>query len=502
MKHIAAIVHGNEFMIILPHANLYNLEIFLRGGYDPDPSTDYSRKIYDFKTTFPIFNTSVKWQHILIEEAHHLASALKWLHEDLKIFGSFDRYLAHMDLKPANILLVGDSRSPAGKWMLSDFGVSSFHKATNKRAPDTPSIRDVSYRLTSPGFQHTIVRGHGPYQPPEVDLQNVDSRKCDVWSFAGILCDILAFLIGKAAAVEDLRSSRYVTGDDYFYKTVTPTGDTIREIDDSNTELKPQIVDWWEKLERSSVTWVVDYIRVLRDALRPKPSDRSHIQDIVYGLNALAPLITSQENGTITPESKVPSSKPQTNPHPSQEGTPFITFSPSPSHYETMDHQDTASKFGNNDQSLSKLLSPGPALHPDRALPAKHEENSNQNSSSTGDLSKSTLTLPIPRSPSPPEELCPKVHARSVSILALEERPKISIPLPKRDKVKAVSITPSLLQVAVLCKHSVHFYSKIDRPGMRRQIDLSPKVDWKKIRLASQYFAVYGLKLPHEKQVS
>ena len=44
MKHIAAIVHGNEFMIILPHADQHDLEIFLRGGYEPHPSTDNSRK--------------------------------------------------------------------------------------------------------------------------------------------------------------------------------------------------------------------------------------------------------------------------------------------------------------------------------------------------------------------------------------------------------------------------------------------------------------------------
>ena len=62
MKHIAAIVHSNEFMIILPYADQYDLEIFLRGGYEPHPSIDDSRQVYDFNTMFPIFNdTSIKW---------------------------------------------------------------------------------------------------------------------------------------------------------------------------------------------------------------------------------------------------------------------------------------------------------------------------------------------------------------------------------------------------------------------------------------------------------
>ena len=379
--------------------------------------------------------------------------------------------------------------------MLSDLGVSSFHKATNKGADDTPSIRDVGHRVISPGFQPTIVRGRGPYQPPEVDSQNVDSRKCDVWSFAAILCDILAFLIGEAAAVQVLRNSRYVAGDDYFYRTVIPTGETTKEIDDSNTVLKPQIVRWWEELERRSFgTWVVKYIRVLRHALRPRPSDRSHIRDIVDGLNALAPLMKPEEN------SEVSSSKPPTDPPLSQKGTPLITVSPesSRSHHESMDHQDTTPQIRNNDQSPPKLLSPGPALPPHSTFPTKRDKSSSQSSSSIGDPNNSAPIVPTPRSQSPSDEPSPN---RGFSILAFEGESKISIQLPKKHKGKAVSITPSPLQAVVLCKHSVQFYAKIGGRGMTRKIDLSPDVDWKKIRLASQYFAVYGLKLPHEKQV-
>lgn len=313
MKHIAAIVHGSEFMIISPIANLRDLEIFLRGGYEPDPGTDARKQIYNFDLKFPLLDTPAKLRYAVVNEAAQLASALKWLHEDLSVSGSSDHYLAHMDLKPANILLIDDPGFPAGKWMLSDFGVSSFRKGTNARAPDTPSIRDVGLRLTSRGLQDTNLRGHGPYQPPEVDLDNLDSRECDVWSFCCVLCDILAFAIGKTEDVYSLRNARYDGRDDYFYKKMTPAGKAIREIDNSNTMLKPQIVEWWEWLEKSSASWIVAYINILRNSLKPKPSERPHIREIAYGLRELAPLILANANGSLTLESELPLSEPQTN---------------------------------------------------------------------------------------------------------------------------------------------------------------------------------------------
>ena len=510
MKHIAAIVHGNEFMIILPHANLYDLEIFLRGGYEPNPNTYEEKKIYDFDTKFPMLNESVILQHALVEEAHQLASALKWLHEDLRIFGSFKRYLAHMDLKPANVLLVGDPRLPAGKWMLSDFGVSSFDKETNARAVDTPSIRDVGHRLTSRGFEDVIVRGHGPYQPPEVGLMNVDSRKCDVWSFCCVLCEVLAFAIGKTEAVTELRKKRYVGGDDYFYQTMAPRGKQINGIDDSNTKLKSEIVEWWEGFDDSSAGWIVKYIKVLRKALRPKPSDRPDILGIVTSLNELAPSILSQTNGVSSPEFKAPSSRTQTAGALSQERPSImVSHEPSPPHGATIDLQDSAPEGGNQDHVSSVFLSPESALHQKNASPVKHEEYGSQNSSSTedegesaedADITEMALTLPRQRSLSPPDRFSPEKPTASVGVLAFIERHKISISLPKKDKVRAVAITPSPLQVAVLCKHSVHLFSMDD--GEERCVELSSKVDWKKIRLASQCFAVYGLGRQHEKHVS
>ena len=515
MKHIAAIVHGNDFMILLPYADLFDLEIFLRGGYDPHPSTDESRMVYDFDAKFPMLNTPLKLQRALIEEAHQLASALKWLHEDLKIFGSYNRYLAHMDLKPANVLLVGNplhARSYAGKWMLSDFGVSSFEKATNARAPDTPSIRDVGYKLTSLGFQDRVVRGHGPYQPPEVDLENVDGRKCDVWSFSCVLCDILAFAIGRTEALSKLRNSRYSGDDDYFYQTKT---NLRTEIDDSNTELKPQIVQWWQELanEPSSPLWATNIVKILRNALQPKPSDRPDIAAIVRDLDKLAPPITSREAPLLHPVSEDLSSSPPLiglvshNSPIAQQRRPSITFSHdvSPPHGGKIHVQDSAPTDRDRGHSSSNYLSPKSALQREPGLSAGHEEHASQSSSNSegqdhGGMHASDTSEPgaLP----PPEEPFPDRGISGVSIENFKERPKLFVSPPKKDKVKAVAVNPSPLQVAILCQNAVHLYLMIDGEGKRRRIDLTPEVDWKKIRLASHYFAVYGVGPSNEKNVS
>ena len=505
MKHIAAIVHGNEFMIISPLAKLGDLETFLRGGYEPDPSTAALKQIYDFGVKFPRLDTPATLRQAVVTEATQMASALKWLHEDLSVYGSSDGYLAHLDLKPANILLMDDPRSPAGKWMLSDFGVSSFKKATNARAPDTPSIHDIGLRLTSRGLQDRISRGHGPYQPPEVDLENVDGRKCDVWSYSCVLCDVLAFTIGKTEDVYNLRNSRYDGNNDYFYQKTAPTGKGIKKIDNSNTRLKPQIVEWWQRLENSPASWVVGYIKILRRALKPKPSERPDIREIVYSLSGLVPSIVSHANGQIAPISEITLSEPQTNGFATRVRGPSITISPESIQPEREIGDDHV-------QSSSSFLLPSLALRREHGHPAQHDEVGSQSSSSTENLSDGasqavttnpTSSMAEPRPLSPSGDSFSEGYTASVNTLEFrEERPKIPISLPKKDRIKAVAVSPSPLQVAVLCKHSVHVYSIVNGEERKRHVDLSPKVDWKKIRLASQNLAVYGLGLSNEKQVS
>lgn len=146
-----------------------------------------------------------------------------------------------------------------------------------------------------------------------------------------------------------------------------------------------------------------------------------------------------------------------------------------------------------------------------QSLPSEHDEVSSQSSSSTKILSDGAAHAHIAEvilskrergSKSVPDEPSSVRDSASASIVAFQEKTKMEISLPKKAKVRAVAVSPSPLQVAVLCKHSVHLYSMIDGGETKRDVELSKKVDWKKIRLASHFFAIYGLGLLNEKQAS
>ena len=484
MKHIAAVVHGDEFMIISPLAELRDLEVFLRGGYQPDPGTECLKKIYDFDTEFPLLNTSVKLRLAVVQESHRLACALKWLHEDLKIFGSDERYLAHMDFKPANVLVVGDPRgdleSPAGTWKLSDFGVSSFKKSSNAKDPGMPSIHDLGLQLTSRGLPEGNMRGRGSYQPPEVDLEDADSRKCDVWSFGCVLCDILAFAIGKTEAMYGFRNSRYKGGDDFFYEIFKPIG---KEIDDSNTKLKSSVTEWWVNLDNGpSASWVKSYIKVLRKALKTKPSDRCNMADTVNGLFELGPSITSQANETLA-TSTVSQANEMVAP-------PSITITSEDSLTDRGINSPPDAAPESRDQVLaSQNLQIHSGQQPKRGLVAGQNRNSDHRSSSTEFPNADVASM-----------VNGERQPASVSISGLREQSKLFIPFPKN--VKAIEIAPSTLQAGVLCQNSVRIYSTTDGREVTRYENLPSLVDWRKIRLVSQYFAVYGVGRSNGQHVS
>lgn len=284
MKHIAALVHGNKFMILLPLAELRDLEIFLRGGKTPMPDTRHEEKVYDFYEEFSALKDKEVFHRALIKESFEISSALLWLHEELRIYERLDYYLAHMDLKPANILIDRDEDLPAGKWMISDFGVSLFDKRTNEAVSNPRSIRDLVRKVTSRADQHDIHRLHGAYSPPEFGSERIDGRKCDVWSFACILCDVLAFALGGSEEVRRFRSARYDRSDNFFRVKDTSVSRT-KTIDNATTEVKPVILEWLHECElKNSYPWIAGYVQVIRKALNPDPLHRPDIRKIMDDL--------------------------------------------------------------------------------------------------------------------------------------------------------------------------------------------------------------------------
>ena len=282
-------------MILLPLAELGDLDVFLRGGYSASSdNTRIQTKVYDFDREFPETIGSDQLLHQgLFRELFGLTSALVWLHEELRILGSLDRYCAHTDLKPDNILITRDSYSHVGRWMLSDFGISLFDKSTNLQALRVHSIRDVGPRLTSRARQDQLIRGRGPYEPPEVSKTNIDARKCDIWSFGCVISDVMEFGLGGKQAVDNFRRRRFCADrfqgmDDYFYRTKPHINIEPRSRNSSNTEVKKIILDWFDQRSfQPRASWVTDCINMVKKMLVVDPGPRATARETLERLDKL-----------------------------------------------------------------------------------------------------------------------------------------------------------------------------------------------------------------------
>ena len=503
MQHIASIIHGNNFMILLPLAEYGDLEIFLRDGYKAGADTNDNHQIYDFNEAFPQLESEQTLHQALLKEMFEIVSALVWLHEELHLFGKLDRYLAHLDLKPENILLAhgnhaGTSAShhPAGKWMLTDFGVSVFDKATNQKATRVHSIRDVGPRLTkSRANRDEVVRGHGPYQPPEVDLNTVDGRKCDVWSLACILCDVLAFAFGRARALHRFRALRYDGKDDFFYRTRGSSEDRARVINSSNTELKSEIKDWFRAHPNISThTWVAPYVSIIERALVPRPLDRPDMKEIMQGLNSLSVNIFlspgASDNFRDSDQLQLPGSVQK------QPRRPSITFA-----------NDTATTYDDilphiNDASMAAKpsFSNAPEASAQQSPVHGHYRYQSTSLSNTETLSRQhgKLSIPIPVSEQPSPLPLHRLQPRSKA-LKYEPVSKTSLNLNSKQSVDVIAVTPTGDKVAFLCGRQIQAYLTRDgsRTGTVEELTpraIKPPVKWIKMCIANKYAVTYGVK--------
>lgn len=222
MMSFATFVHGSQFNIILPLANL-DLHDFLYGNYP-----EKSQRCTGFTP------------RALFEEAWCLSSALNFLHEQLNLrTGPIS--CAHMDLKPENILIEGLSPSPngemvVGRWKISDFGIAII-KPLDAEAHGSRASKE--HQLAAPGdvirdISMKPPRPPGPYQAPEMQPQEGlrVSKSSDMWSFGCIIAMILAFAVGGPEEVKQLHECRkHGHMNDYFYMKEGPA-------------VKPKIIDW------------------------------------------------------------------------------------------------------------------------------------------------------------------------------------------------------------------------------------------------------------------
>ncbi|CAN9334304.1 unnamed protein product [Alternaria alternata] len=195
--HVVIIFYRGEHHILLPWADHFDLDFFLREGYS------YSGEpLYEFKLRFPKIQPATILQDTC-RQMLYISEALKWLHTgfggDLQNLVHF----AHMDLKPNNILIDREERSSVGKWILTDFGISTFKEDDEAVSADLVSFENLTFR-TAPA------RLPGAYQPPETEKtdQRSAGRRGDIWAFGCIFAEVLSFALGRRAAVEEFRVCR------------------------------------------------------------------------------------------------------------------------------------------------------------------------------------------------------------------------------------------------------------------------------------------------------
>lgn len=287
MLHIASIMHGSEFMILLPLAKHRDLEIFLRFGYKPDLyDTKKETLVYDFNETFPDL-TPFGLRDEIFKELRQLGKALSWLHNET---ADSNRYCAHLDLKTDNIL-IKEASTPIGRWMISDFGISIFDKETNNA--QLPLMRQVVSSLTN---RNGMVRGYGSYQPPEVDNSKVDGRKSDVWSFGCIVSEILKFSLEDTAkdgslALKQFREDR--SGADDFFYTIKRAPRMNLPFRNGPIQLKNTISRWLSSLS-SRPPWVKECAEMLKKVLVIDPNSRLPTKDFKEALDRISCTITAE----------------------------------------------------------------------------------------------------------------------------------------------------------------------------------------------------------------
>lgn len=101
--------------------------------------------------------------HTIHARCTGLADALNWLHSRITLRkGQDDVSCVHMDLKPANILIMRDERSAVGMWKISDFGISEVRRRGDEMITESsqPNItRETAIRSTyGPGVTMVHIR--------------------------------------------------------------------------------------------------------------------------------------------------------------------------------------------------------------------------------------------------------------------------------------------------------------------------------------------------------
>ena len=197
-------------------------------------------------------------EQLFLEALHGLASAIEKMHTYSSDSLEIDLIGCHHDLRPKNILLESD------KFLLADFGLST--------------LKYVIESSKSP-----FKEGMGDYLAPE--CQNIEegfekqiiTRRSDIWSFGGIVAEMMTFLILGSDGITLFRRNRKVKVG-YYTSARFHAGNYPN----------PRIEEWLRELESKGSENQGSLIQLVRRMLAMDPYARPTAADITARLRVLA----------------------------------------------------------------------------------------------------------------------------------------------------------------------------------------------------------------------
>ena len=411
----------------------------------------------------------------LLRQCWYLTDALKWLHGGITVEKSSSTVLcAHMDLKPANILIQYDPESMIGTWMISDFGISVLKEEAPQQGAGIVSIYDYYSQLT---MNSQPKRQEGTYQAPEVKLtedaskqksnltpdQKGIGRRSDIWSYGCIFSEVLAFALGGDTLVCEYQTTRKgQDGKDYFYIEKEDRGHlSAPGTGPKQYQVHPKVLQWLDSLcgrPLNSQGWVDCYVETIKHILivdTQKRPDAMKLQVLVEHVKAH---VAASQDGSPVPCGLL------------------------------------RAKDGG-------LVPPHDGEEPEDTGPGYSIFSETSNASSSG--SSSTLTTVNVKPPNAHGIMVDRVIRRTPSKAISRELPRPGSS-PLRATAVAVTHSDSGIHVAYLAKSSVYIY-KLDvneqSASLGREVLLPQPHGWQGIAIAGNFLAAWGF-YSHERQVS
>ncbi|KAL8638362.1 MAG: hypothetical protein Q9228_004481 [Teloschistes exilis] len=205
-----------------------------------------------------------------------------------------------MDLRPQNILVFASPEAgPVGSWKISDFGISSFKKFQNTKEQTYLSIRDLAEMHTSIPTDRNIEGAHRSPENHGSHKGSYSGQKSDMWSYACVLVEVLAFALGSNRLLSEFRKLK-VQGDEdgnyaFFTMKISASADGSNEC-----SVKLSVLDWLKVLGKRFLEnrlWVDDLVKLILAVLRIVPEERLTAQE-VYSVHVFS-TIDEDKNSTM-----------------------------------------------------------------------------------------------------------------------------------------------------------------------------------------------------------